>query len=176
MIESLAPTATLPPTLTEQPTSFPTRVPTSIVRPTPSRIPLPTSDTAWTPFPTFGIGSPAPAPRATAAGALACRLDWQSPGNGLEVSPDEPFTAGWHVTNIGTEVWSPGSVEFAYLSGAKPNRDMVIPLKFAVSPGQSVILTAEMKAPRNSTTYTSFWGLRQGNSYFCRVSVSIYVK
>jgi hypothetical protein len=112
----------------------------------------------------------------TAARSLDCRLDWQSPGNGIQFDPDELFTVGWHVTNTGTDVWSPGNVVFTYRGGAKPSRDTVVPLKLAVAPGQSVTLTAEMKAPRNSALYTTYWGLRQGDVFFCRVGVSIYVK
>lgn len=176
LIRSMAGTPTMPPTFTAEPTFPPTPRPTSTVRPAPSPRPLPTIDPALTLFPTLSFTFPTPSSTATAAHPLDCRLDWQSPGNGLQVNPDQLFTVGWHVTNTGTDTWSPGSVSFTYLGGTKPNRDTVIGLKFSVAPGQSVTLTAEMKAPRNSTLYTTYWGLRQGDTFFCRVSVSIYVK
>ena len=175
-VETLAGTSTLPPTLTLEPSLFPTPIPSPTVRPTPSRPPLPTSDTAWTPFPTFSISNPTAGPAATAAAPLDCRLDWQSPGNGAKFEPYELFTVGWHVTNTGAETWSPASVEFTYLGGAKPIRDSVVRLKSAVAPGQAVVLTAEMRAPGNPALYTTHWGLRQGDAVLCRVSVSIYVK
>lgn len=176
LIGAMASTVTLPATLTVEPTLSPTTTPTSTMRPTPSPRPPPTIDLAATPFPTPTSLIPSPSRTATSVPSLDCRLDWQSPGDGAKFEPYELFTVGWHVTNTGAEVWSPASVEFSYLSGAKPSRDSVIPLKSAVAPGQSVILTAQLRAPRNSALYTTHWGLRQGDTSFCRVSVSIYVK
>jgi hypothetical protein len=103
-------------------------------------------------------------------------LDWQSPGNGIELDAKEGFTVGWKLTNTGSQTWTPGSVEFTYVSGTRMHRESVEQLETSVPPGQSVILTAEMRAPSNSTGYRSYWSLRQGDVYFCRVSVSIYVK
>lgn len=156
--------------MTPTPRRFATPRPSATLRPTP------TIDLAFTPPPTATFLLPTPSLTSTVQPALDCRLEWQSPGNGLKVNPQDLFTAGWKLTNTGTETWTPGSVEFAYVGGAKPSHDSVVQLKGSVSPGQSVILTAEMRAPRNSTTYTTFWSLRQGATYFCRVSVSIYVK
>ena len=167
---------TTEPTHTLEPTLLPTLLPTSTLQPTPSPRPSPTTDLGPTPspFPTFAI--PSPSPTATAVRALDCRLDWQSPGSGIEFDRGEGFTVGWHVTNTGSAGWDPGSVEFTYLSGARLHRDPVVRLDMSVPPGQSVILTAEMRAPRNSTKYTTYWSLRQGDTFFCRVGLSIYVK
>ena len=119
---------------------------------------------------------PSPTATATALSALDCKLDWQSPGNGLWLDPGEDFPVGWKVTNTGTSTWDPESVEFTYLSGARLYRDSLVKLDSSVPPGASVILTVDMHAPRNSTTYTTYWSLRQGDTYFCRVGVSIYVE
>ena len=164
------------PTLTPAPTFAATPTASATARPTRPASPTPTLDLGPTPspFPTFAI--PTASSTATPASALDCRLDWQSPGNGIEIAREERFTVGWKVTNSGSETWSPGIVEFTYVSGARLHNDPVEQLESSVSPGGSVILSAEMRAPRNSTLYTTYWSLRQGATYFCRVSVSIYAK
>jgi hypothetical protein len=88
----------------------------------------------------------------------------------------ERFAAGWKITNTGTASWPPGSTVFTYVGGAKLHNDPLVQLKSSVPPGQSVILTVDMKAPGNSTLYTTYWSLQQGDTFFCRVSVSIYAK
>lgn len=103
-------------------------------------------------------------------------LNWQSPGNYISYNPKDEFTVGWKVTNTGTRTWDPGSVVFTYVSGAKLYDDPLLRLKSSVSPGQSVILSVHMRAPRNSTTYTTHWSLKMGDSYFCPLSLWIYVK
>ena len=163
-------------TVTPVPTMSAIPIPSATARPTIPPGPIPTIDFGPTPspFPTFPV--PTPSPTAIPSRALDCRLEWQSPGNGWEIQHEEDFTTGWKLTNTGSDAWSPGSVEFAYVSGAKLHRDPVVQLESTVATGESVILTAEMKAPRNSTSYVTYWSLRLGDMYFCRVGVSIYVK
>lgn len=96
--------------------------------------------------------------------------------NGYGIKREASFRAGWKVTNTGTDTWTPGSTVFVYLGGAKLHRDSVIQLESSVAPGNPVTLTVEMRAPKNSTLYTTYWSLRQGEVFFCRVSLSIYVK
>jgi len=107
---------------------------------------------------------------------LDCRLEWQSPGSGIQYKSGDHFSVGWKVTNTGTATWSPGTVEFTYLGGAKLHRDPLVELEASVSPGESVVLTADMRAPKNSTKYSTYWGLRRGDTFFCRVTVWIYVQ
>lgn len=107
---------------------------------------------------------------------LDCKLNWQSPANGAQFKSNQAFTTGWKVTNTGTAAWNPASVEFTYLAGAKLYDYPLVKLKSTVSPGQAVILSVRMRAPTNSTTYTTYWSLREGDTFFCRVRLSIYVK
>ena len=83
---------------------------------------------------------------------------------------------GWKVRNNGTVGWEAGSVEFTYLGGAKLYDYPLIQLKTSVAPGEDVVLSVHMSTPRNSTTYTTYWSLRQGNIFFCRLMLSIYVE
>ncbi len=80
------------------------------------------------------------------------------------------------VQNVGTAAWDAGSTEFTYLDGAKLHNTGSFPLPESVSPGQNIVLSVPMKAPRNSTKYTTYWALRQGDTFFCRLKLSIYVK
>lgn len=82
---------------------------------------------------------------------------------------------GWKVTNTGTAGWYPGSVEFTFFGGDKMYQFPRTQLQTGVAPGDTVALVADMVAPKNPNKYTTFWGLRRGNDYFCRVSLSIYV-
>ena len=164
-----APTAT--PTLSPTPAASITPEPLPSPTPSPTSIPL----SLPSPLATFAY-VPTLFPTLTAATPLDCRLVWQSPGNGVKYHPRDYFTVGWKVTNIGSATWTPGSVELTYVGGNKLYLSPSAPLKVSVSPGQSVILNAEMRAPRKLDIYTTYWSLRQGNTYFCRLAVTIYVE
>jgi hypothetical protein len=187
----LACNAVLPPS--PSPTTAPAFTSTNTPEPTPSRTPVPIpSTTRWKPVlsalpPLLVTLGPTLTPAATLTPqlsfrtatppvGLACRLDWKSPGNGYELDPDERFTAGWKLTNTGIETWTPGNVIFTYVSGAQLHNDAVVQLDRSVPTGSSVILSARMRAPENSTLYSTYWSLRQGDVFFCRVSVTIYVE
>jgi hypothetical protein len=78
--------------------------------------------------------------------------------------------------NNGTDVWDVGAVEFTYLRGARLYDSSLVDLKTSVAPGQEVILSVHMRAPVNSTRYTTTWSLRQGDTFFCPLMLSIYVE
>jgi len=117
-----------------------------------------------------------PNPIPTVRSQLDCQLIWQSPGNGAKYKARQEFTVGWKVRNTGTASWDADSVEFTYLGGAKLYDYPVVHLKTIVPPGQEVVLSVHMRAPRNSTKYTTYWSLRQRDTFFCRLMLSIYVK
>jgi hypothetical protein len=102
-------------------------------------------------------------------------LIWQSPGNYISYRPDQAFTVGWKVMNTGFDVWGVGSVVFTYLRGAKMYDSSLVQLKTSVAPGQQVILSVHMRAPQDLTMYTTTWSLRQGDTFFCPLRLSIYV-
>ena len=124
--------------------------------------------------PTIPVRSPAPTP--IAPSELDCKLIWQSPSNRVTLAPLEKFTVGWNVRNNGTAAWDANSVEFTYLGGAKLHAYYLVHLDTTVAPGQTIVLSVHMKAPRNSTRYTTYWSLRQGDTFFCRLKLSIYVR
>ncbi|MGZ6316430.1 MAG: NBR1-Ig-like domain-containing protein [Anaerolineales bacterium] len=173
-------TAISSPSKTAARTRKPTRSPTPTVlftllssTPTPTFLPAAPSST---PTPTVLLALPSSTPAPTALSELDCRLVWQSPRNGIAYLPEHKFSVGWMIQNVGTATWDAGSAEFTYLGGAKLHNDDLVPLQSSVAPGQTIVLSVPMKAPRNSTKYTTYWGLRRGDTFFCRLKLTIYVK
>lgn len=169
---SRTPRPTRTPEPTETPTISPSATPEPVLSPTLTvLLPLPSS----TPTLRLAIASPTPTPAPPRA--LDCKLVWQSPRNGAVYPAGEKFSVGWNLKNIGTATWEAGSTEFTYLDGAKlAPKDDLIPLKASVPPGQSVVLSVPMKAPMNPRAYTTHWGIRQGDTFFCRLTLTISVQ
>lgn len=169
---------TVPPTETSSPLPAGTQSLTPAViasvaptmSPTATRTPEPTI--TFTPIILFYLPSITPTPAHT----FDCSLVNQSIANGDEMDPGERFSIGWQVVNTGAASWYPGTVLFTYIGGTKMYLYPTVQLKDAVQPGEMTALTVDMKAPKNSTKYSTFWGLRQGDTVFCRVGLTIYVK
>jgi hypothetical protein len=163
---------------------FPTRTatPTTSSTPSPSATPEPTETPIGSPsatatpmlslMPTVPLPSPFPAP--TQQSRLDCSLIWQSPGNGATYAHGEYFTVGWKVTNTGTAAWDPATVEFTYLGGARLYDYPTVYLEASVAPGQAVVLSVRMRALKKAGRYTTYWSLRQGDAFFCRLGLSIF--
>lgn len=163
-----SPSSTAKPTLSPTPSPSPTAEPTQ----TSTDIPSATPELSLTPTALFASPSPTP----TVPNRLDCKLVWQSPGNGISYAPNHAFTVGWKVMNNGTDTWDAGSVEFTYLRGARMYDYALVHLKTSVSPGQAVILSVPMRAPNKSDGYTTYWSLRQGDTFFCPVTLTIFVQ
>jgi hypothetical protein len=106
---------------------------------------------------------------------LDCQLVWQSPSIGATMLADDKFGAGWNIRNTGTATWEPGSFQFTYLGGYRLSHDFEEPLTQSVAPGDEVVLSVPMKVPSQSNLYTTHWGLRSGDRFFCRLTVTIWV-
>lgn len=174
-LTALRATPTLSPSSTDKPTLSSTPRPSFTAKPTqtPTEFPSATLQPTLTLTPTVLFISPSPTP--TIPSRLACKLIWQSPGNYISYRQNQAFTAGWKVMNTGTDVWDVGTVEFTYLRGAKMYDYSLVQLVTSVAPGQEVILSVHMRAPRDLTMYTTTWSLRQGDTFFCPLRLSIYV-
>ncbi len=189
------PKRTKTPAVQNQPTATPSKLPKRTRVPKRTATPASGTPTSEAPFvtltPSTGGGVPFPSitptgapptavpptarPMPTAPKELDCQLQWQSPSNSIEFFPLDKFTTGWDVKNTGTATWEQGSVEFTYVGGAKLHNDPSFPLDTTVTPGDEIVLSVPMKAPRDSTKYTTYWALRQGDTFFCRLKLSIYV-
>ncbi len=171
------------------PTAAPTAAATGTPSPTPATLipilsstpqPTVTAPPTFTPVPVLTF-TPivlfiVPSPTASPSTAWDCSLLTQSVANGSEFEPGERFTVGWQLLNTGGATWYPGSVQFVYFGGTKMYIYPLVQLRQSVPSGAMTSFSVDMRAPKNSTTYTTLWSLRQGDSYFCRVRVSIFVK
>ncbi len=170
-----APTSTPVPSPSSTSTSTETLIPSPYASPEPIQTDTPavTAGPSETLAPTpwlFGHTALPATPR-----LLDCRLNWKSPGDGIIYDPGDTFTVGWDVTNTGSQAWDSNTVEFTWVGGAKMYDFPVVRLKASVAPGEEVVLSVHMRAPQNSTLYTTHWSLRQGTTYFCGLTESIYV-
>jgi hypothetical protein len=99
----------------------------------------------------------------------------QSVKNGAHFKSREQFTINWKVRNTGTAGWDSGTVEFTYIAGTRMYQTPQVPLSGPVAPGNTAHLVADMRAPSNTGGYSTTWSLQQGDTYFCRLSLTIYV-
>jgi Ig-like domain-containing protein len=171
---SHTPRPTETPGLTETPTTPPSAPPEPTLSLPPTALLTLLSPT---PTPTLRVLFVTATPAPPTPSALDCKLIWQSPPNGSTYYAEEKFSVGWNIKNVGTATWEPGSFQFTYLDGAKlAPRDDLIPLTRSVPPGQSIVLSVPMKAPITPRTYTTHWGIRQGDNFFCRLTLTIHVQ
>ena len=161
-----SPTSARPPTptITVEPNLSPTLPPTTTSEPTLSPVPPPSASAAST-----------PAESPTESTALDCDLLIQSVKNGTHYKPQEQFSINWKVRNTGTAGWGPDSVDFTYIAGTRMYQYGLVQLKETVDPGNIAYLIADMRAPKNPGKYSTTWSLRQGDNYFCHVSLTIFV-
>src|SRR5512138_283849 len=166
------------PTVTPAPPTETAIIPTASTTSTPVPPPTlaPSATALSTPYliPTFFFALPTQTP--TPASELDCRLLSQSVPNGTTFHPSERFSVGWNLMNTGSTTWYPGSVQFVFYGGSKLQLTSLLQIPTSVSPGQTVSLNVDMRAPKGSTTYTTLWSLQRGSTYFCRVKVSILVQ
>jgi hypothetical protein len=95
--------------------------------------------------------------------------------NGSHYKSREEFSISWKVRNTGTTGWDPGSVDFTYIAGTRMYQYPLVQMQGTVAPGNITLLMADMRAPRNPGRYSTTWSLRQGDTYFCHVGLTIFV-
>jgi hypothetical protein len=181
-----APTQPPPSSNTPSPTTAATLTPAVITSPQPTgsaSLLEPTLPMTLTPIATISLDStatplfvftlPTVTPPAT---PFDCSLLTKSVADGTEFDPGERFSVGWQIMNSGSATWYPGTTVLQYFGGTKMYIYPTVPLQVVVQPGVTTSISVDMRAPQNSTTYTTLFTLHQGDNYFCRVRVSIWVK
>jgi len=112
----------------------------------------------------------------TSSDNYACQITKVSPPNGSSFSPRDDFDAVWTVKNIGKKKWDRTSVDYIYSSGAKIHKISGYDLPENVNVGSSVNLGVDMRAPKDTGTYTTTWTMRIGSKTFCPLNLTIVVK
>ena len=153
------PTSTL--LITTTPTEIPTLTPTFVfVLPTATR-PKPTATVTQT---------------ASAGGDYACAIVSQSPADNTEFDPNDDFDGRWRVRNTGDRKWDENNADYLYASGDKFHQAGAYDFPKTVAPGAEITLVVDMRAPKNSGTYTTRWEIRIGANHFCDMRMTIEVQ
>ena len=143
-----APTNSPTATLTETPTETPTATATA----TPTSTPVP-SET-----PTATVPAPIVQPQALPCYSAAFIADVTVP-NGAEFSAGADFAKTWRLQNTGSCTWNSG-YQIVFDHGDHMSGPDSINLTSTVYPGQTVDVSAEMRAPSDAGTYEGFWRLQ----------------
>ena len=161
--------------------ALPTSIPTQTSTPTPKATSTPTP--TYTSTVIFILASPTPLvvptftglSTVTSSANFACQVISITPPNGTSFSARTDFDAVWRVKNIGKKSWDHTTTDYIYVSGAKIHKVSNYDLASNVSVGQIVSIIVDMKAPKNSGSYTTNWTLRTGTKTFCPMSLTINV-
>lgn len=170
-------TAAAQPTSTFTPTITPTR-PTDTPSPTVTSTVIFILSTPTQPvIPTFTfVSSGGGSGNGLSSDNYACQVISVSPANGTRFNARDDFDAVWRVRNNGQRNWDRNSVDFIYDSGDRIHKVSGYDLSSNVRSGDTTNLGADMEAPRDPGTYTTYWTLRVGNNEFCRMSLTINVR
>jgi hypothetical protein len=155
--------------LTETALANPTETPTATLTPSP----IPTDAVAAT----NTVAAPV-VPTTGGGGAPACKSmafvsDVTIPDN-TELSPGEEFTKTWRVRNNGSCDWDSGD-QFRFLGGEEMEGEAVT-LDSAVSPGEEIELSVEMKAPDSEGTYQGNWRMSVATGAFFGDEVFVLIE
>lgn len=158
--------------LNPSPTS--TQVPTNTQEPTYTAVPATATATAVPPTaaPTLAPYTPTntPAP-------YQCSIEGVSPSAGTQYASEADFDATWTLLNTGLNTWDQDSIDVVYVKGDKIYKNATIyDLPKTVKVGEKVSVIVDMRAPKDSGTYTTTWGLNKGGTTFCTFSIEIKVK
>ncbi|MCZ2128113.1 MAG: hypothetical protein LC099_10115 [Anaerolineales bacterium] len=148
--------------------------------------PTPTPTLATnTPFPTitpsptvlFVLPTATPLPTETkllrSNDDLACQVLSAEPTETLK--PSQKFTAKWTLANIGRSAWDANSADYLYIDGYRLHIQDGYDFPANVSPGNTVELRVGMQAPPSPGKYSTFWVIRMGKTYFCKMQLDINV-
>ena len=123
----------------------PTEVPTTASTPTPAPTDLPTAtlDTKL----------------ASADCNLAAFAGNITIFDGTKIGPNRPFQKTWQLRNTGACTWNTGYTAI-FVSGTRMGGDTAVSIPNDVLPGSFVKISANLYAPPDPGTYTSYWMLK----------------
>jgi hypothetical protein len=85
--------------------------------------------------------------------------------DGSSVHPNQTFTVGWRLSNVGTCTWNKNySIVLVQSDGVVAS--VTQPLSESVAPGETIDVTFKLTAPAKSGTYNLVWRLRNASGQF----------
>lgn len=121
--------------------------------------------------------TPGPSPTNIPVVTGGCQIVSVSPPYNTSYTAGADFDSKWTLKNIGSATWSKNSIDYRYLSGTKMYKhNSAYDLSADVASGSSVDIIVDSIAPSSAGTYTMTWGLAQGGTTLCTMSVTIRVK
>ncbi len=147
--------------------------------PTPT-VPTQTASPTITPSPTVMFVMPTLTPLPTETKLLksdqdfACQVLSAEPKEPL--APSQKFTGKWTIANIGKAKWDGESADYLYIDGYRLHIQDGYDFPANVSPGGTVELRVGMQAPPSPGTYSTYWIIRTGKTFFCKMQLDITVK
>jgi len=139
---------------------------------------IPATSTPGFPTATLAIATtrvPPTNPPPTQSCDIAQFVDDVSIPDGTVLAPNETFTKTWRLKNTGTCTWTT-SYAIVFSSGDSMGGPATQTLTGNVTPGQSVDISVNLKAPGTPGSYRGYWKLRNGaGALFATVYVDIKV-
>ena len=82
--------------------------------------------------------------------------------DGSYVAPGSTFTKTWRIRNNGTTTWNT-NYKLVFSSGTQMASQTYVNLPYNVQPGQTVDISVQMTAPKETGSYKSSWMLMNDN-------------
>lgn len=106
-----------------------------------------------------------------------CQLVSQDPGDGSAFAPGSGFTVRWTLRNTSSDPWRSDSVDLRFVTGARLHSGPdSYDLNTSVDKDGTLEVLIAMRAPSETGSYTSNWGLFSGDRALCRFYVQIRSK
>ncbi len=140
---------------TEAPTAEPTTEPTATAVPTVELVPTATEAPAADVVLSIPVSSDAPFGPSYRVGHVT---DLNYP-DGTYFNPGMEFTKQWSISNIGTGTWSQ-DFKIVFVKGDQMDAVASIPLGRVLSPGQSMTISVDLRAPVDVGNYTGYFMLQ----------------
>ena len=158
----------------KNPSPTSTQAPTNTLEPTQTTVPATATSTK---VPATAAPTLAPYTPTNTPAPFQCSIQSVSPSAGTQYSSESDFDATWTLLNTGLETWDQDSIDVLYVKGDKIYKNATAyDLPKSVKPGEKVTIIVDMRAPKDSGTYTTTWGLNKGGTTFCSFSIEIKVK
>lgn len=131
----------------------------------------------WVKITVGNTSTPGPSPTSSPVTSGSCQILEVGPTYGADFIPNATFDSRWKVKNISSTAWKTSEVDFKYLGGTKMyEKEAIYDLKAQVDPDGTIDLIVDSIAPASKGLYSMSWGLIQGNTTLCSMSVTIRVK